>query len=103
MKIFIPLITLAVITLTANGWAMDKSLMTKKISPLEEGYALHNNHCLKCHDSVANPEQPGLTRDRWHLVLNLMHKFGLDFSDDDKEKLIDYLFTIRKGMEKEAG
>jgi hypothetical protein len=49
-------------------------------------------------------EKAGFTRDTWHLTLNLMHKHGLQqLSSEEKEALIDYLFTIRKGMEQEAG
>ncbi|ALC15507.1 cytochrome c oxidase, cbb3-type, subunit III [Desulfuromonas soudanensis] len=71
---------------------------------VKDGYSLHNKYCVSCHDSVANPERTGFTRDAWHLTLNLMHKHGLQkLSNEEKEALIDYLFTIRKGMEQEAG
>lgn len=70
-----------------------------------QGYALHNQHCLGCHDSVADPEKPGFTRDTWFLILNVMHdKYGMkELSADDKAQLVDYLYTIRKGIEREAG
>jgi hypothetical protein len=68
------------------------------------GYALNKKYCVSCHDSVANPEKDGFTRDNWHLILNLMHKHGLQkLSYEEKEALVDYFYTIRKGMEKEAG
>ncbi len=70
-----------------------------------QGYALHNQHCLSCHDSIADPEKSGFTRDTWFLILNVMHdKYGMEsLSAEDKGKLVDYLYTIRKGMEREAG
>lgn len=72
---------------------------------LKDGYALHNQHCLSCHDSVADPEKPGFTSDTWFLILNVMHdKYGMEnLSDAEKSKLHDYLYTIRRGMEREAG
>ncbi|MBN1958273.1 MAG: hypothetical protein JXQ81_13150 [Desulfuromonadales bacterium] len=72
---------------------------------LMESYALHNQHCLACHDSVADPEKPGFTQDTWFLILNIMHdKYGMEsLSVEDKGKLTDYLYTIRKGIEREAG
>lgn len=70
-----------------------------------QGYALHNQHCLSCHDSVADPEKPGFTQDTWFLIINIMHdKYGMEsLSVEDKGKLTDYLYTIRKGIEREAG
>ena len=69
-----------------------------------QGYALNKKYCVSCHDSVADPEKPGFTRDTWHLVLNLMHKNGLEkLSAEETEILIDYFYTIRKGLEREAG
>ena len=69
-----------------------------------QGYALNNKYCVSCHDSVADPEKPGFTRDTWHLILNLMHKHGLGkLTAEESETLIDYFYTIRKGLEREAG
>jgi hypothetical protein len=74
------------------------------LSSVKEGFSLNKKYCVTCHDSVADPEKAGFTRDTWHLTLNLMHKHGLQqLSSEEKEALIDYLFTIRKGMEQEAG
>ena len=84
--------------LAVSSYAMDaKGLM--------QAYALHNQHCLSCHDSVADPEKPGFTQDTWFLIINIMHdKYGMEsLSNDDKGKLSDYLYTIRKGIEREAG
>lgn len=69
-----------------------------------KGYALNNKYCTSCHDSVADPEKTGFTRDTWHLIINIMHKNGLEkLSEEENAALVDYFFTIRKGMEREAG
>ena len=68
------------------------------------GYALNNKYCVSCHDSVADPEKPGFTRDTWHLIINIMHKNGLEsLSTEDNGALVDYFYMIRKGLEREAG
>lgn len=93
------LIILVLLTfVVASAYAMDaKDQM--------QSYALHNQHCLSCHDSVADPEKPGFTQDTWFLIINIMHeKYGMEgLSAGDKGKLTDYLYTIRKGIEREAG
>lgn len=69
-----------------------------------QGYALNNKYCVSCHDSVADPEKRGFTRDTWHLIINVMHKNGLEtLSVEENGALVDYFFMIRKGMEREAG
>ena len=52
---------------------------------------------------MADPEKPGRTRDDWHLVVNVMHGYGLDLSTAESDAIIDLLYDLRKGMEKEAG
>ena len=69
----------------------------------EKAFALYAKKCLGCHDSVADPEKPGRTRDDWHLVVNVMHEYGMDLSADEAEMIIDLLYDLRKGMEREAG
>jgi hypothetical protein len=32
-----------------------------------------------------------------------MHKNGLDLTDDQSEQIIDLLYDLRRGLEKEAG
>jgi len=68
-----------------------------------KAYKVYQQHCMGCHDSVANPEQPGRTRDDWHLVVNVMHGYGLDISLEESELIIDMLYDLRQGMESEAG
>lgn len=68
------------------------------------GYALNNKYCTSCHDSVADPEKTGFTRDTWHLIINIMHKHGLQkLSTEENGALVDYFYLIRKGIEREAG
>lgn len=96
-KVFIILIVISAFLVSGVSAMETKALM--------QGYALHNQHCLSCHDSIADPEKPGFTQDTWFLIINVMHdKYGMEsLSTEDKGKLTDYLFTIRKGMEREAG
>jgi hypothetical protein len=74
----------------------------KKVSH-QQAYQVYSQRCLGCHDSVADPEKPGRTRDDWHLVVNVMHGYGFDLSDQEAEMIIDLLYDLRKGMEREAG
>jgi hypothetical protein len=69
----------------------------------EQAYRLYTKKCLDCHDSIADPEKPGKTRDEWHIVINVMHQYGLELTHEESEQLIDLLYDLRKGMEKEAG
>lgn len=69
----------------------------------EQAYRLYTKNCLDCHDSVADPEKPGLTRDEWHIVVNIMHQYGLGMTQEESEQIVDLLYDLRKGMEKEAG
>ena len=48
---------------------------SKKSVAYEKAFAMYTKKCLGCHDSVADPEKPGRTRDDWHLVVNVMHKY----------------------------
>lgn len=75
---------------------------SKKVDYLKS-YSLYQQKCLGCHDSVANPESPGRTRDDWHLVVNVMHGYGMDLSFEESEMIIELLYNLRKGLEREAG
>ena len=69
----------------------------------QKAFELYAKKCLGCHDSVADPEKPGRTRDDWHLVVNVMHGYGMEMTADEGEIIIDLLYDLRKGMEREAG
>lgn len=69
----------------------------------EQAYRLYTKNCLDCHDSVADPEKPGKTRDEWHIVVNVMHQYGLGLTHEESEQIVELLYDLRKGMEKEAG
>ena len=75
---------------------------TKKLD-YSKAYGVFNQKCTGCHASVADPEKPGKTRDDWHLVVNVMHGYGLDLTAEQSEMIIDLLYDLRRGMEKEAG
>ena len=69
----------------------------------EKAYKVYRQKCLGCHDSIADPEKPGRTRDEWHIVVNIMHQHGLDLTDEESEQMIDLLYELRRGLEKDAG
>ena len=69
----------------------------------EQAFRVYAKNCLDCHDSVADPEKPGKTRDDWHIVVNVMHQYGLGMTQEESEQIVDLLYDLRKGMEKEAG
>jgi hypothetical protein len=47
--------------------------------------------------------KPGRTRDDWHLVVNVMHGYGMDLTPEESKKITKLLFDLRKGIEREAG
>jgi hypothetical protein len=74
----------------------------KKIDHMK-AYQIYKSKCLACHDSVADPEKPGRTRDDWHMVVNVMHGYGFDLTSQEAEAITDLLYDLRKGLEKDAG
>ncbi|WP_319522321.1 cytochrome c [uncultured Desulfosarcina sp.] len=81
----------------------NQSMAKSKSVAHKQAFAVYAKKCLGCHDSVADPEKPGRTRDDWHLVVNVMHKYGMDLTADEADMIIDLLYDLRKGMEREAG
>ena len=69
----------------------------------EQAYRVYTKNCLDCHDSVADPEKPGKTRDEWHIVVNIMHQYGLGLTPEESGQIVDLLYDLREGIEKEAG
>ena len=84
-------------SVVAGGKDKEKSKADQK------AYGVYKQKCLGCHESVADPEKPGRTRDDWHLVVNVMHGYGLELTNEESEMIIDLLFDLRGGLEKEAG
>ena len=66
-------------------------------------FSIYKEKCLGCHDSVADPEKPGRTRDDWFLVVNVMHGYGFDLSDQEAQAITDLLYELREGIEKDPG
>ena len=85
-----------------HGIAMQETKSDQKMMH-EKAYSLYQSKCLGCHVSVADPEKPGRTRDDWHLAVEVMHEYGMDLTNDESEMIIDLLYDLRKGIEKEAG
>jgi hypothetical protein len=86
----------------SHSVAMQEAESGKKMMHAK-AYTLYQSKCLGCHISVADPEKPGRTRDDWHLVVQVMHGYGLDLTDAEGDMIIDLLYDLRKGMEREAG
>jgi len=86
----------------SSGEAMDAKAKKKRIEHVK-AFQAYQKRCLGCHDSVADPEKPGRTRDDWHTVINVMHGYGFDMTAEEGEAITDLLYDLRKGMEKDAG
>ena len=100
--VFLVLALAAALALAGAGltWA-------KKPAPAaqaqKDAYQLYQSKCLDCHVSVADPERPGKTRDSWAVVVKFMDKHYVNLSDAEADKLVDLLFALRKGLEKDPG
>lgn len=68
-----------------------------------KAHAVYQSKCLSCHLSVLDPEKPGRTRDGWFMVVNIMHKQGMDLSDSEASMVVDLLYKVRRGLEKDPG
>jgi hypothetical protein len=90
----------------SKGIAMQATTILAKAGKnedFEKAFKVYSQKCNGCHVSVADPEKPGRTRDDWHIVVNVMHDYGLDMTTDESELIIDLLYKLRRGMEREAG
>jgi len=93
----------AMIAFSMSVSAMDDSLKKPK-QMYSEGYELNIKYCTSCHNSVADPEKTGYTRDTWYVIINVMHKYGMQtLPQHDADVLVDYFYTIRKGIERDPG
>jgi hypothetical protein len=92
-------------TMVMSGFILQGSIAQadqKKLNH-EQAYRVYTKNCMDCHDSIADPEKPGKTRDEWHIVVNVMHQYGLGLTTEESEQIVDLLYDLRKGIEKEAG
>lgn len=98
----------------ADGLAMDESATAKpaakivanpaaKAKAKPEEFAVFQKHCTQCHNSVADPERPGKTRDEWYRVINLMEGHGLNIAQEDADMIVDLLYNLRRGIEDTPG
>jgi uncharacterized membrane protein len=95
-----------VLMVDSKGIAMQSTMTLAKAgktTDFQKAYDVYEKKCNGCHASVADPEKPGRTRDEWHIVVNVMHDYGLDLTTDESEMIIDLLYKLRRGMEREAG
>ena len=103
LMIGVPLCVLGLVLLLSNPPVGAGDKAEKKKIDQKKAFAVYQQKCLSCHDSVADPEKQGRTRDDWHLVVNVMHDYGLDMTSQEAEAITDLLYELRKGMEREAG
>lgn len=94
---------LAVAAAAQTSESVEKKKAEKKKQDLKAAYQIHNKKCLACHVSVADPEKPGRTRDEWFLVVTTMHGYGFELSPKESDAIVDLLFRLRPGIEKEPG
>jgi mono/diheme cytochrome c family protein len=87
------------------GGAAEKSSKAeeKKKVDHQKAFQIYKQKCLLCHDSVADPEKPGRTRDDWYLVIKTMHGYGLGLSPQEADLVIDLLYSLRGSIEKDPG
>jgi hypothetical protein len=102
----IAFLTGGLLLVDSKGIAMQETMTLAKAgekADFEKAFKVYNQKCNSCHVSVADPEKPGRTRDDWHIVVNVMHDYGLELTHDQSDMIIDLLYKLRQGMEKEAG
>jgi len=81
---------------------LDVAAKAKQVDHMK-AWKVYTAKCLGCHDSVADPEKPGRTRDDWHLVVNIMHGYGLGLTDAEADMITNLLYDLRRGIERQAG
>jgi len=89
-----------------DAWAGEPKIKPNpnaKAQAKQQEFAVFNKHCVQCHNSVADPERPGKTRDEWYATINLMEGHGLDISQEEADMIVDLLYNLRRGMEDTPG
>ena len=102
----IAFLTGGMLMVDSTGIAMQATTILAKAgqkTDYEKAFTVYTQKCNGCHVSVADPEKPGRTRDDWHIVVNVMHDYGMDLTTEESEMIIDLLYKLRRGMEREAG
>ena len=95
-----------VLIVDSQGIAMQATTTLAKAgkkTDFEKAFKVYTQKCNGCHVSVADPEKPGRTRDEWHIVVNVMHDYGTELTHEESDMIIDLLYKLRRGMEREAG
>ena len=102
MRITLKLTVLIICLVLTAGVAVSVA-GSDKVKAQKDGYALFKQKCLGCHASVADPERQGKTKDSWHVIIKVMHKYGVGITEDEQDTLIEYMYKIRQGIERDAG
>jgi competence protein ComEA len=71
-------------------------MMLAAMPPLaqEDGQALLERSCTKCHSLTATMAQHN-SRERWSEVVDAMAARGAEVTDEEIDKIIDYLVKVR--------
>ena len=78
--------------------------LTLSVEATDLGWTFtHNDQPVAILGVAADPEKPGRTRDDWHLVVNIMHGYGLGLTDEEANLITDLLYDLRRGIEREPG
>lgn len=89
-----------------QAWAAEQKVKPNpnaKAQAKQVEFAVFQKHCVQCHNSVADPERPGKTRDEWYATINLMEGHGLNISQEEADMIVDLLYNLRRGMEQTPG
>lgn len=95
------LLTAASLALAKSGDAKKKAAMSAQVQM--KAYKLYQAKCLSCHVSVADPERVGKTRDGWTVVVRYMNNHYVKLTDDEAQQIINLLYALRRGLEREPG
>lgn len=95
-------LTLAMVGASAGEPEPKKAGKTPAAQQMQ-AYQVYQAKCLGCHGSVADPERPGRTRDGWTVVVRYMDKHYVNLSDAEANLIIELLYSLRRGMEKDPG
>ena len=55
------------------------------------------------HDSIADLEKHGLTKDDWCLVVEIIHGHGCGLTQQKTDLIFKLLYDLRKGIKKKQG
>lgn len=102
---FLILLAVCGLLLVSAGLVAAKAAAKQQMAADQQmaAYEIYQQKCLACHDSIADPERPGKTRDGWTIVVRYMNDHYVQLTDQQAEQIINLLYALRKGLEKDPG